>query len=319
MPPFAYEAYIRGELAMAAGDAGQAALQFELATAAPEEDAYLLTRLAEAQAQSGEHDAAERSLAEAERVNPCEASVWLTRGRWSVASGNLDAAARAYRTAIACAPHSAKARIALYGVLAAQGKHAESLALLRGAAGDRDAATLRVALVDALSHRGVAEVRFALDNWESVGAVDRSLIERLARRAIARSEAALALSLNGWVLELEPLLRAKLAALLHDRDTLRALLSQTHERAMGGPETAARFALAAHDFERAELYASLPDPQASEDVLRTLRVEALWALGESETALQELRRVQDAKQRRRLAAQELSALGLPVLSEELRQ
>ena len=35
VPPFAYEAYIRGELDLASGKPEQAARQFELATAAP--------------------------------------------------------------------------------------------------------------------------------------------------------------------------------------------------------------------------------------------------------------------------------------------
>ncbi|HEX6245757.1 MAG TPA: hypothetical protein VFZ61_32760, partial [Polyangiales bacterium] len=106
VPPFAYEAYVRGELALAAGRPDEAALQLELATAAPEEDAFLLSRLAEALYQSGEKRQAHDTLAQAERVGPCEEAVWLTRGRWAEAEHALADATRHYRMALDCAPDS---------------------------------------------------------------------------------------------------------------------------------------------------------------------------------------------------------------------
>lgn len=317
IPPFAYEAYVRGELLLAAGDPKRAALQFELATAAPEEDAYLLSRLAEAQAQSGERELAARSLAEAERVHPCEEMLWRTRGRWAEADGRLDAASAAYRRAVACAPGSPEARTDLYRVLAAQGQDAESLALLREGAENQGSAALRVALFQALDMQGPAEVRFALDSWTRVGSIDRALIERLARRAVARSERSLALSLRGFANKLEPRLRAQLAVLLGDRDALLSLLAQTHEEALGGPAAAARFALCAHDFERAQAFAGMNDPGASADAMRSLRAQAYAAVGEPSAALEELRQIRDAERRRELSREELARLGLTALAAEL--
>src|SRR5690606_8041459 len=71
VPPTAYEAYMRGELALAQGQYAQAMAQLELATTAPEEDAFLLTRLAYAQALAGFVEEAERTLSHAARVDAC--------------------------------------------------------------------------------------------------------------------------------------------------------------------------------------------------------------------------------------------------------
>jgi tetratricopeptide (TPR) repeat protein len=317
VPPFAYEAYVRGELALAAGNPREAALQLEMATAAPDEDAYLLTRLAEAQLQNGEAELARDTLAAAQRLQPCAESVWLTRGRWAERERKLDVAADAYRTALDCVPDSQAAAIALSRVLRSQGAIAESLTLLgRGVALPRTAA-LRLSLSQQLAQGDTAELRFALESWLAVGGVDQSLLEEAAQQAIARNLPLLALRLEELAPErLAPDVRAALRRLTLDREAMRALLAQHHEGALGGALRAAGHALWARDYERAELYASLAGTGAS-DALRALKAEALAGAGEPEQALETLRGVEDLALRRELAGKLLARSGMGALGAEL--
>ena len=318
VPPFAYEAYVRGELALAAGRPQEAALQLELATAAPEEDAYLLSRLAEAQAQAGDAELAHSTLAEAQRVDACEEELWLTRGRWAERAERLDEATRAYRTALACAPDSAASALALMRALRADGALAQSLALLGEGTHAAARGHLRLYLSHELAQGSVVEARFALESWSSLGALDQALLEEAAAQAIARKLPLLALRLSELGAErLAPLLRAELAKLSSDRHTLQALLAQHHEAAFGGPLGAARVALSARDYERAELYASLPPRTQDGEALRAAKIEALSGLGEHESALSELRALGNTVLRRRLARAALARLGLSALTREV--
>lgn len=318
VPPFAYEAYVRGELALAAGRPDEAALQLELATAAPEEDAFLLSRLAEALHQAGETKGAEETLAQAQRVGPCEESVWLTRGRWAEAAHSLAEAAHHYRMALDCAPDSSESALALMRVLRQQGALSESLGVLAQTTDASSRARLRVVVSRELAQGSVAEARFALESWSLHGAVDQSLLEEAASQAIARKLPVLALRLYELGPErLAPRLRAELAALTLDRETLHALLAQHHEAALGGALGAARIALQARDYERAELYASLPPRGDDGQALRALKVQALGAQGQVEEALSALRTIEDAEQRRTLARAQLARVGLGALGAEL--
>jgi tetratricopeptide (TPR) repeat protein len=318
VPPFAYEAYVRGELALAAGRPEEAALQLELATAAPEEDAFLLSRLAEALHQAGDTQSAQATLAQAERVEPCEESVWLTRGRWAEAQHALADAVQHYRMALDCTPDSAESALALMRVLREQGALSESLGLLTQTQGHGSRAKLRIVVSRELAQGGVAEARFALESWSLHGAIDQALLEEAAAQAIARKLPALALRLYELGPErLAPHLRAELAALTLDRDTLRALLAQHHEAAFGGALGAARAALQARDYERAELYASLPPHGEDAQALRAVEVEALSAQGQMEDALTELRALTDGELRRKLARAQLARVGLAALVREL--
>jgi tetratricopeptide (TPR) repeat protein len=318
VPPFAYEAYVRGELLLAAGEADQAVLQFELATAAPDEDAFLLSRLAEAQAAAGDREAALRTLAEAERVDSCREEVWLTRGKWAEAEQDGEAAERAYQRARLCAPNSERAEVALYRLWKAQGREAEALKLLTEEGAAPRARSKSVLLLHALQHEGVAEVRFALDSWLGAGALAAPDLAALLAQVTARNEPSLALTFKDLrLLPLDQGTRAKLAVQSFDREGLRALLAEQSDQALGGPEPAARYALAARDYERAELYATLAESHASSDALRALKAEALSALGERERALSETRDIHDAALQHKLACAQLARLGLSELASEL--
>lgn len=325
VPPFAYEAYVRGELALAAQKPDQALLQFELATAAPEEDAYLLSRLAEAHARTGDRASAQRVLADAEQVDACQPEIWLTRGKWAEADQDGTAAELAYRRALGCAPHAERARVALYNVLRAQGREAEALRLLTDAGAGRGPGD-SVRLLHALGHDDVATARFALDSWLRAGALQGEHRDRVLATVAARAEPSLSLAF----LELsrvQELVRgradqsawAALALQALDLTRLRGLLAGHSEDALGGPERAARYALAAKDYERAELYATLAESRAPSDALHAIKAEALSALGQPEDALAATRSVREPALQQRLALAQLARLGLPKLAKELQE
>ncbi len=324
VPPFAYEAYVRGELALAEQRPDQALLQFELATAAPEEDAYLLSRLAEAHAQTGDRESALRSLAEAERVDGCQPEIWLTRGKWAEADKDAEAAELAYRRAIGCAPDSERARVALYRVLRDAGREAEALKLLSDPGGAGRGPGESVRLLHALAHDDVAVARFALDSWLEAGALRGEERERVLGAVVARAEPSLSLAFTA-LSRMEALVQgrgdqklwAELALQALDLSRLRALLAEHGEDALGGPERAARLALAAKDYERAELYATLAANREPSDSLQALKAEALISLGQHEAALTEVRAIKDPALQRRAAQEQLARLGLPKLAEEL--
>ncbi|HEX6241087.1 MAG TPA: hypothetical protein VFZ61_09345, partial [Polyangiales bacterium] len=258
------------------------------------------------------------TLAQAQRVGPCEESVWLTRGRWAEAAHALTDAAHHYRMALDCAPDSSESALALMRVLREQGALSESLGVLTHPGSDTSRARLRIVVSRELAQGSAAEARFALESWSLHAAVDQALLEEAAAQAIARKLPVLALRLYELGPErLAPRLRAELAALTLDRETLRALLAQHHEAAFGGALGAARAALHARDYERAELYASLPPRGEDEQALRALKVEALGAQGQLEDALTELRTLEDGAQRRALARAQLARAGLPALQDEL--
>jgi tetratricopeptide (TPR) repeat protein len=318
VPAFAYEAYIRGELALAQGKPREAAQQLEMATAAPDEDAYLLSRLAEAQRQSGEAALALQTLAEAERVEPCSESLWLTRGGWAERDRDLQTAARAYAQAVACAPGSDRGVLALARVWSESGEQARALELLANSARLPSLAGAKAAFARALGTADVAEVRFALDTWLSLAALDTATYRSALSRALQRDEPTLALSLSELsATPIDGLLKAQLLSVTHARAALRALLAQHQEGELGGPDSAAQLSLSARDFERAELYASLSIGRQPSDLGFATRALARRGLGQHEAALEDIRAVGNHEQKRALARSQLAALGLAALASEL--
>lgn len=312
VPPFAYEAYVRGELLLSQGNARGAAAQLELATAAPDEDAFLLSRLAEALYQTGDHDLAQRTLREAERVDACQLSIWTTRGGWAERERDLPAAERAYQHALRCDPHSDRALLALHRVLMAEGQPERATALLT----EHPSPTSARLFALALGSGNVAEARHALDSWLSLGVPERAVLQPAIEARTERP--ALALTLSELSLPgLTPATRARLALSALDAKTARALLEHYLDGELGGPETAARLAVLAGEHERAELFAALAVAQAPSDPRHALHAETLLALGETARALEAVSAIQEPALRRTMLLRQLTALGLPALAREL--
>jgi hypothetical protein len=199
-----------------------------------------------------------------------------------------------------------------------EGRDAEALKLLTQRGAGRAGHGQSVLLLHALAHDDVAAVRFALDSWLGAGGLAADDLEEALKQVVARSEPSLAFTFKELgLLPLTDEMRAKLAVLSFDRALLLALLAAHGEQALGGAEQAARFALEARDYERAELYASLALQHAPSDALRAIKIEALSALGEHEAALSETRALGDPALRKQLARVQLARLGLPALANAL--
>lgn len=127
--PPQYEDFVRGELAMAAGDYRAAAEAYERARAGGEDDVLLCARLADARDRAGERSRAEAALAHGEALDAEAEVVWQTRGAIAERHGETDAAIAAYEHAHDVAPTSDEPVLALARLLGAAG-HGDRAATL---------------------------------------------------------------------------------------------------------------------------------------------------------------------------------------------
>lgn len=102
--PYAYEWFIEGEALAAKGQHGQAAIAFENAAAAPDDDVLLMTRLAEEYELSGAYRRADRTLSLARRNDPSSARVALAEGRILQSRGAEAEALSSFARAMDLAP-----------------------------------------------------------------------------------------------------------------------------------------------------------------------------------------------------------------------
>jgi hypothetical protein len=320
VPPFAYEAYVRGELALARGNAEEAVRQLELATAAPSEDAYLLSRLAYAQSVAGQSKQAESTLAHAETLDACSEALWLTRAEIAVDAAQLERAEEAYARAAACAPASSRAVLGLARVLEKRGQPGRAAAVLeRFVASQPDAPRVAEAALElALRTTDGARVAHAVEGWLASAPPRTHALGRAAEWALANGRPELALR----VYEHDPAgARAELEARIHrargDRERVRAVLARADAGSLGGSAQAAEYALFAGAYERAELEASALLVHESSDRAHALRARARALSGRQAEAVEDLLAVRDPSVRLALALELLSAAGAPALAREL--
>ncbi|HET6417954.1 MAG TPA: hypothetical protein VFG22_16775 [Polyangiales bacterium] len=102
--PYAYEWFIEGEALAAKGQHAQAAIAFENAAAAPDDDVLLMTRLAEEYELSGAYRRADRTLSLARRNDPSSARVALAEGRILQSRGAEAEALSSFARAMDLAP-----------------------------------------------------------------------------------------------------------------------------------------------------------------------------------------------------------------------
>lgn len=319
VPPTAYEAYIRGELALTEGKYDEAMAQLELATTAPDEDAFLLSRLAYAQALAGFEQEASATLAHADRVDPCSEAVWLTRGELHERAGSLREAASAYARAGECAPRSPRGPIAQARVLEQAGERSAAVEVLSTFASRGDLRSAQAAFELALRAEDTPALAHALETWIAYEAPDEASLERAIRWALEQGEPRLALRLREHHLSpLPPALEAELLLALGDREGLSRLLGRTPASDLGGPERTAELSLAAGDDDRAELEATSALLQGPSDAMYGVRAQARLKLGRYPDALEDLAAIRDANTRRQTVTALLGWSGLPALAEELK-
>jgi tetratricopeptide (TPR) repeat protein len=331
VPPFAYEAYVRGELALAKGAFDEAAAQLELATAAPEEDPFLLSRLAYAQARAGQPREAEQSLEHALKLDPCSEAVFLTRGELSEQAGDLERAKQAYARASECAPQSTRGPLAHARVLERAGQPSEAVEVLSRFAGaqaggetgtggrEPGAALAQVAFEAALKGRDPVVLAHALESWIAYEAPDTRSLQRAAAWALSQGVPNLAQRViehhRGPV---PKALHVEIARALGEREQLRLLLPQALAEDLGGAQHTAELALYAGDLARAELEATSALASAPSDALHALRARARFGQGDWQPAVDDLRAIGDLRARRAAVLAVLEDSGNPALARELR-
>ncbi len=322
VPPFAYEAYVRGELALARSDTNDAVAQFELATAAPDEDAYLLSRLAWAQALSGDGKASERTLSHAAQVDACSEAVWTTRAKLAERARDLPRAGDAYAEAVHCAPHSALGPIGLARTLVALGERERAQGVLEAFAARVDKpASYEAALALALSREDSVAVGAALEGLLTVGAPRSETLTAAIEQALTLDRPLLAARLIEHAKPaVSPALAARVCLARGDITCAQGKLALTGTEALAGPAQAAELLIAAHLFERAEIEASvalatLPSPR-----LFLVRARARAALGDTAGALEDLAQLEGgeyANDARALLVTLMRQVGLTGLAQEL--
>jgi tetratricopeptide (TPR) repeat protein len=320
VPPFAYEAYVRGELALAEGRPDEAVNHFELATAAPDEDPYLLSRLAYAQALAGQGSAAERTLRHAESLDACSEALWITRAEIAEHAGDLARARDAYARAVSCAPESPRGVLGLAQVLDRQGQGASAIEVLeRFSAQHPEAARVAEAAFElALRSRDGALVTHAIESWLAIAPPRSRTLERAVEWALAQDLPELALRLYEHAPAADrPELECRIHVARGDREQVRAVLLRSDAESVGGHERAAELSLFAGAYERAELEASSLLLTGESDRAHELRARARTALGMGREAAEDVLAVQDLATRRRLALELLAATGAPQLASEL--
>ena len=324
VPPYAYEAYVRGELLLAQGRPAEAAQQLELAATAPDEDPYLLSRLAYAQLLSGSRAEAEATIEHAAELDRCSEAVWLMRGKLAETTQELGIARAAYMKASSCAPRSSAGELALVHLLLQHHETATALDLLTRAAERHDAEqtgdapSAQIELRHSLQGADPAMLAHAFGSLGAQHAPDAQVLEQAIGLALDRDQPRLALRLREQhVAPLPVALEARLLAAngLHDR--LAALLAANDADAFGGPDRTAQLALEAHAYERAELEAGSALEQRESDAMHAIHARATLALGHTRTALTDVRAIQDQALKRSLLTEALSASGVPALAREV--
>lgn len=224
VPPYAYEHYVRGELAMSSGDFALAASEFELARSGADDDPLLCAREALALHGAGDARAAARVIEEGLALDPRSEAVLLAAGHIAEASGDLDDALEHYEGALAAAPRSTAAIEALVALLDRLGDPERAARVLSRHA---DASRLELAVTLALAE---GEVDRAMQLFRLSGRISRALRVRTAntlldvRRPVLAAEVLAALRSDPPRTAEERRVRIATAAALRDHDAAEALL-----------------------------------------------------------------------------------------------
>jgi tetratricopeptide (TPR) repeat protein len=320
VPPFAYEAYVRGELALAQGRPDEAITHFELATAAPDEDPYLLSRLAYAHSLAGHADIAERTLHHAEEIDACSEALWLTRAEIAERASDLPRAREAYARAVSCAPESSRGVLGLAHVLDREGSGTRALEVLERFAQHHPEAprVAEAAFELALRSKDGAMVSHAIESWLALAPPRSHTLERAVEWALAQDLPELSLRLYEHAPAVDrPELECRIHMARGDRERVRAVLARADAESVGGHERAAELALFAGAYERAELEASSLLFAAPSDRAHMLRARARGALGRGSEAADDVVAVQDPLLRKQIALELLGVTGAPDLAREL--
>lgn len=315
--PYAYERFLRAELATARGDDATAAEEYALARLGPRDDALVAARQAEALDRLGRLERADATLEEARSIDPSSEAVALAASRIAERRGDEEAALREAVRATEYAPDSLEAwrRVAdLVG-------QTDRVPALLQRLGD-DPASVRARLVSAIDARDALEAEVALEALQRVASVRRDEVAEVIELALARGRPALAAHLaerlvNGSA---HATLRVRAYLALGRHTDAEGILASESPSAFGGPLATAELWLRAGRPERsvdlAQEAAALGDPAAP-----VVLAEALLALGElaeaAAVASSVPRDLGEAARARHVLREATTRAGLPALAAEV--
>ncbi|MBN1652321.1 MAG: tetratricopeptide repeat protein [Deltaproteobacteria bacterium] len=278
--PFCYEWFIRAELLASRGQLKEAIEAYRSALTGPEEDVFVLSRLAEALDLFGQSDEANEALQRAEAIDIRSEAVWLTRARIFERHARFEEAISAYQRAEASAPFSAEPALGLAKLLSRQGARERAVAVLEGFdersfKGSRLAVQAKLQL--SLARKDASGAIDAIEQMLRIAPVDRNEICEAVRLVLESGELYLAYRV------LEPLSAGGCDERLHLRILIEAdrraaaeqLLAKASPESFGGLVQAARAYL---DIGRPELAKQL----AEEQLAQKESGEALVVAGEAE-------------------------------------
>jgi len=236
--PYAYEWFIEGEAAASQGRHGEAAMAFENATAAPADDALLITRLAEEYELSGDSRRADRTLTSARRSYPGSPWVALSQGRIAAHRGDERDAIAAFLRARELAPGWDAPIAALAELLLASGRPERASAILLdhlGSARHAPSERARSVLLDLARRSGDAETlsrALALDPNSTLAAGAREA----GKLALENGQPALAARVLATALDTPENVALWLQALVRsgDRAEVASFLAGADSRRLGG-------------------------------------------------------------------------------------
>ncbi|HJL45155.1 MAG TPA: hypothetical protein RMG45_04945, partial [Polyangiaceae bacterium LLY-WYZ-15_(1-7)] len=191
--PYAYEHFVRAELAAAEGRWEEAIAEYEQARLGPSDDAYVVARMALALEAAGRAAEADRALEAGLALDPESEAVFLARGRILAGRGEREAAIEATARAAELAPDSDGPVLQLAELLRAGGADARALALLERAEASPHA--LRARLTLALERRDAEASGEAVEALLRVAPLRIAEVEQAAALALEEERPALALRL----------------------------------------------------------------------------------------------------------------------------
>ncbi len=225
VPPYAYEHYVRGELALAEGDPRLAATELTLARSGADDDPLLCARLATALHRAGATAEAQRAIDDGLSLDPHSEAVHLAAGEIDEAQGALEEALAHYEAALSAAPRSLPAIEALVSLLDRMGDPERAARVLsQHAEGARIESAVAAALADGDIDRAMRLFRLG-------GRFARSARVRTAEALLSRGRPVLAAEvlapLEGTPPELstERRVRILVAVELRDTSTAESLLA----------------------------------------------------------------------------------------------
>ncbi|HJL24361.1 MAG TPA: hypothetical protein RMH80_19135, partial [Polyangiaceae bacterium LLY-WYZ-15_(1-7)] len=232
--PYAYEHFVRAELAAAEGRWEEAIAEYEQARLGPSDDAYVVARMALALEAAGRAAEADRALEAGLALDPESEAVFLARGRILAGRGEREAAIEATARAAELAPDSDGPVLQLAELLRAGGADARALALLERAEASPHA--LRARLTLALERRDAEASGEAVEALLRVAPLRIAEVEQAAALALEEERPALALRLLAHLPE-EAAAGLRVDALLAAgrADEAEALLLTRPPEAFGGP------------------------------------------------------------------------------------